>query len=220
MKKLILLATILVSTLGIAQEKITEGKIISKQTMSSPDAQMNMQLAMVGEMITTTYFKEGKSRAELKSPMAGNTTSILNMGTKEMLVIMDNPMVGKKYILQKIDNSEEKLKDVSVEETKETKEFLGYNCKKYIVKMKVQGVDANVVIYATDQLPSMGKSAAQMGNKIKGFPLFSETKVMQAGKEIIVKAEVTEIKKEAVSDDKFDMTPPAGYEKQEVSAGM
>lgn len=219
MKKIVLLTAVLISSLSIAQEKITEGKMITKQIMSSPDEQMNMQLAMMGEMVTTTYFKEGKSRVEVSNPMIGSTTSVLNLNTKEMLVVMDGPM-GKKYISQKIDNSEDKLKDVSVEETSDTKEFLGYTCKKYIVNMKVQGVDAKSIIYATDQLPTMGKSAVQMGNKIKGCPLYSETTVIQMGKDMVVKATVSEIKKEAVSDDKFSMAPPAGYEKQEVPAGM
>ena len=126
MKKVLLLVAILISTLTIAQEKITEGVIITKQTMSSPDQQTNMQLAMIGELVTTTYFKEGFSRIEMDNPMTGKNTSIVNGKTKEMLVIMDNPMVGKKYELKKLDGTSAS----KVEETNETKEFLGYKCKK------------------------------------------------------------------------------------------
>ena len=35
------------------------------------------------------------------------------------------------------------------------------------------------------------------------------------GAEIIIKMEATELKNEAVSDDKFDMTPLEGYEKSD-----
>ena len=61
----------------------------------------------------------------------------------------------------------------------------------------------------------MGKSSVELGNEVKGLPLYSETTLTQAGKEIIVKTVVSEIKKESISKDKFDMTPPAGYEKME-----
>lgn len=220
MKKLILLTVALLSTLGIAQEKITEGVIMTKQTMSSPDAEMNMQLAMVGEMVSTTYFKGDKSRTELSSPLTGENTTVLDLGSKEILVVMNNPMVGKKYVAKKLDDIEDKLKDVSVEETKETKEFLGYVCKKYIVKSKLQGQDINTIVYASDDLPSIGQDVIEFGGKIKGYALYTEKTLKQMGKEITFKKIVSEIKKEAVSDDKFDMTPPAGYEKQEVSAGM
>ena len=61
MKRILLIATVLVSTLSIAQEKITEGMYsLLNKPLSSTNEQINMQLAMMGEMISTTYFKNGK----------------------------------------------------------------------------------------------------------------------------------------------------------------
>lgn len=220
MKKIVLLAAVLVSTLSIAQERITEGKVITKQVMSSPDAEMSMQLAMLGEMVSTTYFKGAKSRTESNNPMTGNNTIVLDLDSKDVLVVMDNPMVGKKYATKKIENIEEMLKDLVVEATTETKKFLGYDCKKYIVKSKLQGQDVTTIVYATEQLPAIGEGSIEFGGKIKGFELYSEKTMQQMGKEITIKKTVSEIKKETVSDDKFSMTPPAGYEKQEAQAGM
>ena len=123
---------------------------------------------------------------------------------------MNNPMAGKKYMTQSM--GEKTDENTSVEETKETKKLLGYDCKKYIVKTKAQGTDATMILYVAEDLVNFD-SQTQFGGKIKGMPLLTEVTAMQMGAEIKVKKEVSEIKKEKVSDDKFDMTIPEGYEK-------
>lgn len=223
MKKVLLLAAILLSTITIAQEKITEGVIITKQTMSSPDEQTNMQLAMMGEMVTTTYFKGDKSRTELSNPMTGEVITLSDKAEKKMLTLMNNPMYGKKYKMDSLDKGLEDEKkaneNAEVTETNEIKEFLGYKCKKYVVKTKVQGADATSIIYATDAISNFDTKKT-FGGKIKGMPLYAEVTVKQMGIDIVVKSEVTEIKKDSVADDKFDMTVPEGYEKADASMGF
>ena len=59
-----------------------------------------------------------------------------------------------------------------------------------------------------------------MGTKVEGFPLYMEMNMSQMGMNIKIIHEVTEINKETVSDDKFDMTPPEGYEKTDKLMGM
>lgn len=213
MKKIILAVALVCSTIGFSQDKVNEGIVTTKQTMSSDNEQMNMQLAMMGEVMTITYFKGDKSRSETSSPMAGNTIAVMDAGANKMLVMMDNPMMGKKYTTNDMSPSEEDLKDVTITKSTETKTVLGYSCSRYDVVMKKQGVEVEMALYTTDKLSTKSQQVAGLGNKIAGFPLYSELKMNQMGAEIIIKMEATELKNEAVSDDKFDMTPLEGYEK-------
>lgn len=215
MKKIIILAALVISTFGFSQKTINEGIITTTQTMSSPDEQVNMQVAMMGQMITTTWFKNDKSRSEMSNPMAGNTIVVMDGSSNKMLMMMDNAMSGKKYMLNDLAPSEEKLKNVSIVESTDTKTILGYACKKYDVTMMRQGVEVKMALYASDKVPAKSQHAAGLGNKIKGYPMLMEMKINQMGAEIIIKMEVTDIKAEEVAEAKFDMTPLEGYEKTE-----
>ncbi len=212
MKKVFLAVALVITSFGFAQEKISEGVITTKQTMSSTDEQMNMQLAMMGEVVTTTYFKANKSRSEMSSPMAGSTITVVDGDAGKMLVMLDNPMMGKKYSVNDIKLEEDELKDVAVTATDETKVVLGYTCKKYDVVMKKQGVEVKMAMYVTDKLSAKSQQTSSLGGKVAGFPLYSEMKMNQMGAEIVVKMEASEIKKETVEDAKFNMTPLEGYE--------
>ncbi len=95
-KKILLLLLLTFSISIFAQKEVKEGIISMKITMSSENEQVNASLAMIGNISTTTYFKDQKSRTEMKSPMTGNNTTIIDNSTKEILVLLDNPMLGKK----------------------------------------------------------------------------------------------------------------------------
>ena len=215
MKKIIVLVALAISTIGFAQKTVKEGVITTTQTLSSTDEQVNMQLAMMGQMITTTWFKNDKSRSEMSNPMMGNTIVVMDGSVNKMLMMMDNAMSGKKYMLNDLTPSEEKLKDVTVVEGAETKTILGYECKKYDVTMIKQGVEVKMALYTSEKVPAKSQQVAALGSKVKGFPMFMEVKMNQMGAEIIIKSEVTEIKNEEVAEAKFDLTPIEGYEKTE-----
>jgi len=214
MKKIIVLVALAISTIGFAQKTVKEGVITTTQTVSSPDEQVNMQLAMMGQMITKTWFKNDKSRSEMSNPMAGNTIVVMD-GTVNKMLVMRDAMSGKKYSVKDMTPSEEKLKDVTVVESKETKTILGYECRKYDVTMMKQGVEVKMALYTSDKVPAKSQQVAGLGSKVKGYPMLMEMKVNQMGAEINIKSEVTEIKNEDVADAKFDMTPLEGYEKTE-----
>ena len=215
MKKIIVLAALVISAFGFSQKTINEGVITATQTISSPDEQVNMQLAMMGQMITTTWFKNDKSRSEMSNPMAGNTIVVMDGSANKMLMMVDNAMTGKKYMLNDLTPSEEKLKDIRVVESTDTKTILGYVCKKYDVTMMKNGTEVKIALYTSEKVPAKSQQAAGLGAKIKGYPMFMELKMNQMGAEIIIKSEVTEIKAEEVAEAKFDMTPLEGYEKTE-----
>lgn len=220
MRKILFIVAVTLSATMFAQKQIDEGVIISKQTMSSDNEQMNAQLAMLGDMITTTYFKNDKSRSELSNPMTGNTVFIADNNSKKSLVLMDNAMIGKKYMESDISASEEDMENVSVEKTNETKTILGYDCTKYNVTMNKDGAEVEMEIYATDKLKAISQQATTFGKDFSGFPMYMDMAINQQGMKMNMVIEVTEVKAEKVSDDKFNMTPPEGYSKTENLPGM
>lgn len=220
MKKLLLIVTLTLSATLFAQKQIDEGVVISKQTMSSENEQMNAQLAMLGDMITTTYFKNDKSRSEMSNPITGTTVFIADNAAKKSLTLMDNSMIGKKYMENNLTPSEEDLKGITIENTNETKNILGYECDKYNVTMNKDGADVKMVIYATDKLKAVTQQTTAFGKDFTGFPMLMELAIQQQGITMNLVIEVTEVKAEDVADDKFDMTVPEGYSKSENLPGM
>ncbi|MEO8773458.1 MAG: DUF4412 domain-containing protein [Gelidibacter sp.] len=220
MKKILFITLCVLSVSMYAQKEIDEGVIISKQTMSSDNEQMNAQLAMLGDMISTTYFKNDKSRSETSSPMTGTTVFIADNVSKKSMVLMDNAMIGKKYMEADITPSKEDLENVTIEKTNEKKTVLGYDCTKYNVTMKKDGADVKMAIYTTDKLKAISQQTAALGKDFTGFPLYMTAAVDQQGMTLNLIIEVTEIKAEKVSDDKFNLTPPEGYTKVDNLPGM
>ncbi len=221
MKNIVILVIVFVmNIMAFAQEKITEGILVQSQTMSSADEAVNAQLAMMGEMITTTYFKEGKSRSELSNPMIGETVAIIDTDKKEMLILLNNPMMGKKYVKQSTEKAADALDGIKVEKTGETKNILGYECVRYNVTGSKNGVNLKITIYTTDKLKIANKKNIGFGNQIKGFAMYTESVVKQMGSEIVIKIEVTSVKKAEIADSKFEMVIPEGYEKTDNLPGM
>lgn len=214
MKKITLLIALFVSTLTIAQEKITEGVINQKVTFSSPNEQVNEQMStMFKEMNSVTYIKGNKSATEANNQLTGNTRSVIDMDAKKMIMLIDSPMAGKMAMETSLDLSKEDLSKIKITPVDETKKVLGYTCKRFDVEMEGQGQVTKMTLFVTDKIQVKGQATATFGDKIKGFPMITIAYMNQMGMDITSTTEVTEIKKEKVSDDKFDMTIPEGYQK-------
>jgi len=216
MKKLIVLVVAMISLSVVAQKEVKEGVMTMKMTMSSDNEQVNASLAMVGDMSMTTYFKGNKSRGEMKNPMAGNNTTIIDNDAKKMLALIDNPMLGKKYTKTDITNSGEDAKALTVKANGETKTIVGYQCKGYDITGKKDGVDVKMTMYTTDKIVAPTQNTTMLGDKLKGYPMYMIMNVSQGGMPIKITMEVTELKSEKVADSKFEMTVPEGYEKMEA----
>ena len=220
MKKILFFVCLVCSLVTFSQEMITEGIVISKQTMSSDNEQINAQLAMMGDMVTTTYFKGNKSRSEMSNPMAGASIIIMDNDSKTMLMMLDNAMTGKKYVEKTTEPSEEDLKNITVEKGDETKTISGYVCDKYKVTTVKDGLEITMDIYSTNKISALSQQTSGFGDLFKGFPMYMEMKLNQMGMDILITHEVTEVKTETISSDKFDMTPLEGYEKTDKLEGM
>lgn len=211
MKKILVLVALTFSVMVSAQKAITEGKITSKQTVSTDNEQMQAQLEMMGKMESITLFKGQSSRSEMDNPMAGNVVTIINSDKKEMLILMDNPALGKVYTKEDISLSKEDLENVTVTKGNETKTVLGYTCQKYTTAITKDGVKIEMVLYTTEAIPVTSQQTTALGDKIKGFPLYAEMKMNQMGMDMTVTTEVTKIEPQSVSSELFNTTPPEGY---------
>lgn len=216
MKKLFLLVCLTLGLSLVAQEAIDEGVMNLKVTMSSDNEQMNASFAMIGEIEATTFFKKDKSRTEMSSAMTGSNTTIVDNEAKKLLVLMNNPMMGKKYLKQDIATEDEAENDITVTENGETKTILGYECKGYDVVTKQNGHEQKITMYVTEKIKAPNQNTVGTGDKITGFPLLATVSVNQNGVSINTTAEVTEIKGEKVEDSKFDLTVPEGYDEMKM----
>jgi len=214
MKKLVFLLVATFSLSMVAQEQITEGVVSSKMTMSSSNEQMNEQFAMIGDIAIVTYFKADKTRSETNNPMSGETVSIIDTQEKKMLTLLNNPMMGKMYSLTDIADSPDNS-GVKITKGDETKTILGYECQEYNVVMNQDGVDMKMDVYTTEAIVAANQQTVEFGEDFKGFPLLMNINVNQAGMDMSMTYEVTEVKKDTVADEKFSMTPPEGYELME-----
>ena len=221
MKKIFLILCVTSVMLGYAQEVITEGVVTSKQTMSSDNEQMNQQLAMIGDMVTTTYFKDDKTRTELSGEMTGDVVSIFNTNIGQMMMMMDNPLMGKKYVIKAIDNSEDGQNNVEIKKGNEVRTILGYECQKYTATIKDGGTEVVMDMFMTNAISAINKETMNFGKDFDGgFPLLLEISTNAQGMNLKIKQEVISVNKESVSDEKFDMTAPEGFEKVDTLPGM
>lgn len=215
MKKLLLITVLsALSFSTFAQKKITEGVVISKQKVSSENEEMQAQFDTMSEMKTITYFKDDKSRAEISNPMSGDIITITD--SKKILVLMDNPALGKMYMLENVEESQETKPNIKVVAGTKTKTILGYKCKQYTIVIKQEASeDMEMEMYTTEAIPVKSQHTSLVNDRIKGFPLYIVMKMTQLGTEIEITTEVTEIKAQEVGNDKFNMTPPEGYKNME-----
>lgn len=195
-----------------AQEKLSEGVITSTQKMSTDNPQMQAQLDAMGTMTTTTYFKGSNSRVEMNNPMTGPMVIISNQDKMQTLTLMDNPTMGKKFMLQTVEITPETLENITIEDGTASKTVLGYDCKEKIVTVNQDGVELKMSMFITDKIvPVMTQTTSMLGDKINGYPLYMVMDMNQQGMAMTITIEVTNIDKSAITDDKFKLTPPEGY---------
>jgi GLPGLI family protein len=187
-----------------AQEKIKEGKITFEITINNAEEMNDQMLAMMPkEMIM--YFKGEKSRGELEM-MGGKVITLTDGKSGESTTFMD--LMGKKQAIKTSKEESEKEKagmgDYEVKHSDETKEIAGYKCKKATVVYKDSEKSAPIEVWYTTELEA-SNSAKYAWKGIDGFMM--EFLVDQKG--MSMKFTCTEVKKQEVKDDMFDV--PEGY---------
>ena len=213
MKKIITLVLTLTCYFSLAaQDVITEGVFTTKQTIKTDNEAVQAQLAMMGDMVSTTYFRDFMSRVELSNPMTGDVTVVFNSKTQEGLTLMNNPTLGKKFVLTSAKDPVPIMNNMKIEKGTNNRTILGYDCEEVILTYTENENELKMIFYTTDKIsPILNQRTMQYGNEIGGFPMYSEATIYQGDIKMTIIAEVTEIKDEAINDSKLSLTPPEGY---------
>jgi hypothetical protein len=216
MKKIVLLFVAIMSLNMAAQKEVKEGVMTMKMTMSTDNEQAKAAFAMIGDIAVTTYFKGQKSRTEQSNQMTGDNISIVDNDVKKVLVLLNNPMMGKKYTETDISVTDEDTKGLTVKANGESKTIVGYTCKGYDITGTKDGLDIKMTMFTTDKIIAPTQNSAMLGDKLKGYPMYMIMNMNQGGIDMKITMEVTELKSEKVADSMFSMKVPEGYTKMEM----
>jgi GLPGLI family protein len=189
-----------------------EGVIVYKITVTGADVSDDIK-AMLPQS-ATLIIKGDKSRMEMSMGM-GKTAGIVDADSKTATTLID--MMGQKFAIKM--NYDDIIKEtgdttkISVEMMNETKEILGYTCKKAIITSTDSSV--KLIAYFTDEL----------GTKDINFdnPLFSKINGVMLEYEMpnqmfTMHYQAVSIEKKNVDDSEFNI--PDGYQvktKEEIN---
>lgn len=128
-----------------------KGVITYKITIEGSSVTDDMKAMMPKTMIMT--IKGNKTRSEMSMGM-GKTVSITDADDKSTITLMD--MMGQKFAIQsdydEIMKDLAETPDVKVDVTNETKDILGYTCKKAIISNPEDNTE--MIVYFTNELGS------------------------------------------------------------------
>lgn len=189
---------------GFVPGKEFTGTIVYNITYDNEN--MDPQMASFLPKTMKMTIKAPMSRSEISMGM-GTTVSIFNADDSTGVNLMD--MMGQKLAVRvsasEINKEIAKAGDVAVEKIDETKEILGYTCKKAVVRLNDQGEE--LTVYYTQELTTgMSSSSIPIFKDIDGLML--EFSMVQNGMNMHFTA--VSIDKKKVSDSEFEV--PEGYE--------
>lgn len=181
-----------------AQQKINEGIITyTLEWNVPPEAQ-----AMAGSLPTeiNVYFRGDSSSMKMESQMF-STQSILNPTKEYERLLLDIPMMGKKFSVLFTPADQEKMEEMMPKMTlnpaTDTKTVLGYKASKYAVSESKTNTTFDA--WFTKDIEIVANPLSRFYNKSYGFPL--EFTSFQNG--MSVKAVVKEIKSVSVAAGTF-----------------
>jgi GLPGLI family protein len=212
MKKLVLSALMLFIGINLfAQSAPAGGKIIPEGTITYTVAwTLPEQLqAMSGNFPTElkVFFKGDSSSLKTESPMY-NSTSIMNVAKEYERLLLDIPMMRKKFSVVFSPADQEKMQanmpELTLKAETETKMIGGYNATKYSVNEKKTGQNSDA--WFTKDLQVTPNTLTRYFDKSYGFPV-EFTSYMNG---LSVKATLKELKPGAVPAGSF--SAPKGYE--------
>ncbi len=159
----------------IAQNVITEGKIVYNISYPGMEMDSNYKAMMPSQSIV--YFKDQKSRTEMSFSTGIFTASLLDsksgeiitltdmMGTKTAIVLTEKDQQNAKKEKEK---SGTKYPPIKITYEAETKKVAGYSCKKALITTGSESYP--IEIFYTDQIKSITQLNSSWEN-FDGFPL-------------------------------------------------
>jgi GLPGLI family protein len=200
MKTIFSIITLFIFTTTLFAQPLVEGRIIFDIKVGK---EIDPQMASMMPKEASAWFKKGKSRFEMNLMMGAKNTTITDEATKTSIMLMD--AMGMKYVVRnKWDETDadakKAMEDAKVTVTKETKIIAGYNCNKTIVEFNGKsGKTSKFDIWSTKDLAFTTKGQQGPTSKVEGAAL--EFTIDQGPISMTLTAR--EVRKEAVSDDKF-----------------
>lgn len=202
MKKVILsLALLLVGTCIYAQTlsgKVNEGTVVYSVEWKLPEQMQAMAASMPNEL--KVYFKGDSSSLKSESPMY-SSTNILNVSKEYERLLLDIPMMGKKFsvIFTPADQERmaENMPNLTLKEGTETKTIAGFKALKY--EVNESKTNENSEAWFTKDIEIAPNSLSRFFKSSYGIPL----EFISYMNGVSLKATVKEIKSGSVPAGSF-----------------
>jgi GLPGLI family protein len=202
-KYILVLFAFAISTLGFGQKTLNEGTLVYNMSVETGSATPKMA-DMLDGATTTIYIKNKLSKVSLVSGL-GSESTVYNASTGSAFILKDYS--GQKLMFtltpQDWNENNSKYKDITFENTGESANIAGYNCKKAIAKLKN---GTSFTVYYTTEVTVTNKSYDPQFASLPGLPVQYE---MQSGK-MKFKFTLSRINFDAVSSSHFEQ-PQSGY---------
>lgn len=190
--------------------QVNEGKMSYKIDFSSDNPDMQMAIGMMQGSTLDIFFTEGSTRADMKMGTMMNISTITNEKSGDMLMLMSG-MIGKNAMKSTIAEMEKKNAEnkpkVDVQITDETKNILGYDCKKAILTDE-EGSES--VFWFTDKIVLSRKGQSYLNDEIPGAAL--QFDINQKGMKMTMTASAVETSLDKkIKKELFNQEIPEGY---------
>ena len=205
-KAILSIAVMMCSFTAISQA--TKGKISYDVYMSSDDAAVAAYVDQMEGSTLELTFMDGKVRSDMFVGQMMTTTSISHKGQDTTLVLLDG-MMGK-IAMKVTDNDmdeEQRLayENREIELVDETKEIMGYKCKKAILTAG----DANEsIVWYTEEIMPKYREGQYLYDEIPGTPLEMHSKWGKMDMKIVAYEFKEKLKK---TDEIFSTEVPEGF---------
>lgn len=209
MKRLIMTLLALVVTISTLNAQITEGHVSYKIDATTDNPDMQMAIGMMQGSTMDVYFKDKSTRSEMKTGTIMTVITITNETSDEALMLMSG-MMGNKAIKTKVSEmtaKSEEMPQFEVELVNESKEILGYSCKKAIL---TDESGTETTFWYTQDFTVSTKGQNAFNDKIPGYPMQYE--IIRNDMKMTMTVTAVEMKLDKKkAGDLFQMTIPEGY---------
>ncbi|HEY1005656.1 MAG TPA: hypothetical protein VGD92_00700 [Sphingobacteriaceae bacterium] len=204
MKRMLLSLTLLLTmvSMSFGQKKISEGTITYEVEWQLP-AQMQAYAAMFPKEVQV-YFKGDSASWKNENPMS-TTTTITNAKAEFTRLLLDVPMMGKKFSVTftpaDVENMRDKMPEYVITPGTESKTLAGYKVLKHAMTEKRSNTSSEAWFTKDIEVPQ--NSFTQFFDTQYGFPVEFSSFTQGVG----IKARVKEVKAGPVPADAFRAGP-------------
>ena len=188
--------------------------------METDNDEMKMAISMMSGSTMKITFNETSSRTDMSMGGMMTNSNITNKEEMKTMYLVEIPMMGQKSAaISDIEENEEAEgeDDVSPEITyhDETKEILGYTCKKVTVIIEDEDNFVETVLYVTDEIVAKEYETAGSA-EINGFPLEMVVSTETPEGTMTMTFEASDVDTKKPDAELFEIEIPEGYEESSM----